>query len=149
MNEDEFLDSIDCCFPYEDEGRWRALILQGKEISDNAAFGVLEEISRKPYGNPVSEQAQLTMVAAWEAENKHPLTHSVIEAAKAIVTNQPLSVDRALELLSQAQAYRNQYGALNIIYFACDDRQGRADEMWHKIVNSWKNQGSASAATDR
>src|SRR5688572_10989532 len=62
MNEEEFLNSIDCCFPYENEGQWRALILQGKAISDNASFGVLEEICRKPYGNPVSEKEQLAMV---------------------------------------------------------------------------------------
>ena len=55
MNEEEFLNSIDCRFPYEDKGKWRALILQGKNISDNASFGVLEEIARKPHGNQVSE----------------------------------------------------------------------------------------------
>ena len=73
MNEEEFLKSIDCRFPYENENQWRALIHQGKEISENASFGVLEEISRKPFGNKISEKEQLKMVGAWEIENEHPL----------------------------------------------------------------------------
>jgi hypothetical protein len=139
MNEIEFLNSIDCCFPYDNEDQWRALILQGKEISDNASFGVLEEISRKPLGNPVSENEQLVMLDAWEADNQHPLAKSVIEAAKAIITDTHLSVDRVLELLSQVQPYRNMYSALNIIYFSCDDTQGLVDEKRQQIVNSWED----------
>ncbi len=138
MNEEEFLNSIDCRFPYENESQWRALIHQGKEISENASFGVLEEISRKPFGNKVSEKEQLIMVNVWEIENKHSLAKPVIEAAKAIIKNEPLSVERALELLSQVQTFHNLYCALNIISFACDDVEGLADKKWQEIVNSWK-----------
>lgn len=137
MNEEEFLNSIDCCFPYENESQWKALILQGNAISENASFGVLQEIARKPFGNQVSEKAQLAMVDSWEAENEHPLAKSVIEAAKAIITDNLLSVEKVLELLSQVQAYRNQYSALNIIYFACDDVKGSTDKKRQEIVNSW------------
>jgi hypothetical protein len=137
MCEKEFLNSIDCCFPYEQESQWRALIFQGNKISANASFGVLEEIARKPFGNPVSQQEQLVMVDVWEAENKHPLVQPVIEAAKAIITDTLLSTNRVLEMLSQVQAYPNLYTALNIIYFACDDVEGVVDEKRNKIVNFW------------
>ncbi len=138
MDEEKFLDSIDCRFPYEDESQWKALILQGKAISENASFGVLHEIARKPFGNQVSEKTQLAMVDFWEAKNEHPLAKSVIEAAKAIITGNLLSVEKVLELLSQVQVYRNQYSALSIIYFACDDIKGLTDEKWQEIVNSWQ-----------
>jgi hypothetical protein len=153
MNEEEFLNSIDCRFPYENENQWRALILQGKEISENASFGVLHEITRKPFGNQVSEKAQLTMLDTWEAENKHPLAKSVVEAAKAIITNNLLSVEKVLELLDQVQIYRDQYNALNIISFACNDVEGLADKKWQEIVHSWngkrktKNQRSGKSKT--
>jgi hypothetical protein len=140
MHEEEFLNSIDCCFPYENEGQWRALIIQGREISGNASFGVLHEIARKPFGNQVSDKMQLAMVDTWEVGNKHPLAKSVIEAAKAIITNNPLSVEKVLELLSQVQVFRNQYSALNIILFACDDIEGLAEEKWQEVVDSWKEQ---------
>jgi hypothetical protein len=141
MNEEEFLNSIDCRFPYEDEHKWRALILQGKNISDNASFGVLEEIARKPYGNPVNEIEQLTMVDVWAKENNPPLVQPVIEAARAIITNNVLSVGRVLELMSEVQAYRNQYCALNIIYFACDDVENLVDQKRQEIVERWQEKG--------
>ncbi len=140
MNEEEFINSIDCCFPYENESQWRALILQGKAISENASFGVLHEIARKPFGNPVSKKLQLDMVDAWKAENGHPLAKSVVEAAKAIITDNPLPVEKILELLRQVQAYRNQYCALAIISLACDDVKGLTDQKWQEIVDSWEEQ---------
>lgn len=140
MNETEFLNSIDCRFPYQDEPHWRTLILQGKSISANASFGVLHEIARKPFGHGVSEREQLVMLDGWCAENDdHPLAQPVVEAARAIITDHLLAVDRVLELLDRVRAYPHQYNALNIIYFACDDLQGVADEKWQAIVNFWEN----------
>lgn len=59
----------------------------------------------KPFGNKISEKEQLKMVGAWEIENEHPLVQSVIEAAKAIITNEPLSVEKTLGLLSQVWGF--------------------------------------------
>jgi hypothetical protein len=139
MNESEFLNSIDCRFPYQDEPRWRALILQGKTISANASFGVLHEIARKPFGHGVSEREQLAMLGVWRAENDHPLVQLVVEAAQAIITGNLLPVDRVLELLDRVRAYPDQYCALGIISFACDDVHGIADEKRQAIVNFWES----------
>ncbi len=138
MDEEAFLNSIDCCFPYEDEHQWRKLILRGKSISDNASFGVLEEIARKPLGSKVSEHQQLEMVDCWQAENKHPLAEYVIEAAKAIIVNKSLPIATVLDYMTKVQDYRNQYCALNILSFACDDVDGLADEKWQNIVAFWE-----------
>jgi len=140
MNEETFLNSIDCCFPYEDESQWRKLILQGKSISENASFGVLEEISRKSSGSQVSEQQQLAMLDCWRAENKHVLAEYVIEAAKAIITGKPLPITTVLDYMDKVQDHKNQFCALNIISFACDDMDGFADEKWQNIIESWKKQ---------
>lgn len=146
MNEETFISSIDCCFPYEDESQWRKLILQGKSISDNATFMVLEEIARKPYGNPVSEKQQLEMVDAWESENKqHPLAKDIIEAAKAIIVHKPLPIATLLDYMNKVQEYRNQFCALNILYSACDEPDFEVvEEKYEKIVESWKNKFDGS-----
>jgi hypothetical protein len=140
MNEETFISSIDCRFPYEDESQWRELILQGKTISDNATFMVLHEIARKPYGNPVSEKQQLEMVDSWEAENKqHPLAEYVIEAAKAIIVDKPLPIATLLDYMNKVQDYRNQLCALNILCFACDEPDFEVvEEKYWAIVESWK-----------
>jgi dTDP-D-glucose 4,6-dehydratase len=123
---------------HHDESKWRALIFQGKTISDEASFCVLHEICRKPISVDVSKQELLTILYVWRQENDHPLAQQTIEAAEAITTNNYLSVDRFLELLRQVQKHPNQYNALSIIYFACDDVQGKADKKYDEIVNYCK-----------
>ncbi|MEI7768529.1 MAG: hypothetical protein WCI67_01010 [Chloroflexales bacterium] len=88
MTEAAFLNAIDCCFPYADEQQWRALIAECHVISANAAFGVLEEIARKPASNPVRPEEQLMMVDAWAEGATHPLTPLVLQAATAIITDE-------------------------------------------------------------
>lgn len=48
MTEQEFLDSIDCNFPYFDEKKWKELILQSFTINNNAVFCILDEVCRPP-----------------------------------------------------------------------------------------------------
>lgn len=100
MNEAEFIDSIDCAFPYHDEEKWRALITQGRAISANASFTVLFEVCRKPISVRISRQKRLAMVDAWSKENDHPLSPVMIEMAKTLVTrgNFALPVERGLEV---------------------------------------------------
>lgn len=138
MNEAEFLNAIDCRFPYHDEAQGWTIIQQGHAISDNAAFGVLHEIARKPATSTVSAQAQLALLAAWGQANTHPLKLQIMEAAAALITNKPLSIERVLEVMRQVRPYRNQYAAIGIAYFACDDVAGRADELWQEIIDSWQ-----------
>lgn len=142
MTEQEFLDSFDAQFPYNDDSQWRGLISEGIKISPNASFCVLEEIARKPSDSAVSKDLQLAMVKVWEEENNHPLSKSVIKAAKAIITDRLLPVSDVLSKMSEISNYPHQYGALNIVYFACDDVDGLADEQYRNVVASWKQSHS-------
>ncbi len=138
MNEQEFADSIDCCFPYEDDEKWRALILEGKAISDNASFCVLHEICSKPFGSPATVENQLRMLDQWSKVNNQELAPIVTRAAKAIITGQLLSVAEVLEQMDSVANHRNQYAALAIVYFACDDTDGSLEQRYSKIINEWK-----------
>lgn len=95
---------------------------------------MLHEICRKPDSARVSRQKRLAMLDAWSRENNHPLSPAVIEAAKALIMGDDLSVTRVPELMSEVQKYVNQYQALNIVYFACDDVDGRADARYEEII---------------
>jgi len=79
------------------------------------------------------------MLDAWRKENDHPLSAAVVEAAKALIMGCDLSVARVLDLMSKVQNHLNQYQALNIVYFACDDVDGRADAKYEEIVSGWKD----------
>ena len=94
---------------------------------------------RKPSSARVTKQEQLAMLDAWRKENDHPLSAAVVEAAKALIMGCDLSVARVLDLMSKVQNHLNQYQALNIVYFACDDVDGRADAKYEEIVSGWKD----------
>lgn len=142
MNEKDFVDSIDCCFPYEDEEKWRELILQAKDISANAAFCLLYEIAMKPQSSHVSAKRQLEIVEVWAAENLHPLAEQAIVAAKAIISGVSSPVPQVLEWMDSVQPFKDSFCALAIFYSACDDVDGSVDKKWHSIVNSWKEADS-------
>lgn len=138
MNEQEFADSFDGCFPYEDEEKWRVLILEGKAISDNASFCVLHDICRKPFGSAVTPDEQLRMLGEWSKVNRQDFAPIVIKAAKAIIADELLSVAEVLAQMESIRKYRGQYAALAIVYFACNDTEGALEGPYFQIINEWK-----------
>ena len=77
------------------------------------------------------------MLEGWRKESNHPLSPQVVEAAKACITGNLLSVARALEAMSEVRKYPNQYAALSIIYFACHDADSEVEAKYTEIVGSW------------
>lgn len=137
MTETEFIESIDCSFPYNSEAEWRPLIELGTSISPNAAFMVLHELCRPPTGIAVPKARIEAILDCWNQHFKHPLVGQVLPAAKAMIDGQTIAVDTALRTMRVVAAYRGQYNALSIPYFACDDVDGRAEELRLEITNAW------------
>lgn len=137
MTEQEFCNSIDCYFPYHDKKRVNDLIEEARSISDNAMFSVLHEIVRAPKEVPANLIKEL--YARWCNGFNHFLLEAVKEAAEAMLDNNELTVERALELLPQFENEIGQYSALTIIYFSCDDEHGEVDEKYNQICTDWEN----------
>ncbi len=137
MNEQEFIESIDFNFPYEDERKSVSLIELAREISSNAAFMVLHEIVRAP--QEISSEAREALYKRWLNEFSHALLPAVCEAAEAMLSGKELSVGRALELMGRLANENGQYNALSIIYFSCDDQEGKVDSLYSQIVEQWQS----------
>ena len=58
-----------------------------------------------------------------------------------------LSVTRVLELMGEVRKYVNQYQAINIVYFACDDVDDKADAKYNEIMSAWKD--ASAGETDK
>jgi len=136
MNEQEFIESIDFSFPYKDESRSLALINQARDISANASFMVLHEIVRAP--EEISLELRENLYKKWLNGFSHKLLPAVSEAAKSMLSGKELSVGRVLELLEQFKTETGQYCALSIVYFSCDDQEGKADDFYNEIIEHWK-----------
>jgi hypothetical protein len=136
MNEQEFIESIDFIFPYKDENKYMALINQARDISANASFMILHEIVRAP--EEISIELRENLYNKWLNGFSHKLLPAVSEAAKSMLSDKELSVGRAMELMGQFKTEAGQYCALSIVYFSCDDQEGKADDFYNEIIEHWE-----------
>jgi hypothetical protein len=144
MTEKEFLDHIDCKFPYHDRDNWKRVVDTGKSISSNAAFAVLDEISRPPRSADTSSSDRMEMVAYWRSGFEHPLADEVSKVALARVEGRGLSIEHCLELMDTISHHLGQYAALSIVYFACEsDEAEETDRKWDGISDQWQSQLAA------
>lgn len=138
MSETEFIEKIDGNFPYHSEPEWRALVELGASISPNAAYMVLHEICRAPLSKKVTLKSKRAMLEYWRQNFNHPTMTSVLRAAEVMIKGEDLPVEESMSIMKIISAYPNQYNALSIPYFACDDIDERADELYQKIISAWR-----------
>jgi hypothetical protein len=139
VTEKEFIESIDCQFPYFDRASWQEVIKVGCQISPKAAFAVLDEICRPPLRKEISVQQLEQILEYWKVEFHHPLAEPLGNAARLMINREEISVEQAVNLLNLAASYPHLYSALNVPYFACDDTDGFADKIYNKIIQRWRD----------
>lgn len=138
-NEIEFLNKIDCNFPYHDRQESLRLIELASTLSTNALFSVIEELCRIPESErlDVSTETLLDLLAAAANKLNHPLKEFIVDTANKIIHRQELAVDDAILKMQTVQKYPGQYAALSILYFSCDDKEERLEPVWDDIINEW------------
>lgn len=139
-NENIFLDKIDCNFPYNDRQECLKLIDQASTLSTNALFGVVEEICRPPRSENaiVSTTILVDLLTLTKDKLNHPLGEIILDVADKMVHGQELTVDDAIAKMQLVKNYPGQFHALSILYFSCDDIDGKLEPVWDNILNDWK-----------
>lgn len=137
MTEEEFIKNVDCRFPYEDEGQASKLIELGSAISTNAAFMVLHEICRPPRSRQLGASRVNELLAEWTASVHHPLVLEVLPVATAMIQHREISTVEAIRVMKRIAMHPNQFCALSIAYFACDDIAGEVETEYQAIVDAW------------
>jgi hypothetical protein len=138
IEEMTFLESIDCQFPYHDHARAIAVVEEACSISPNAAFAVVDEISRLRLDKPISVEFSTTLLALIEQRLSHSLVKPIIRIAQKLVLNQPVSVTESVLVMREVERFPGQYSALSVGYFACDDVDGIADTEFNRIKAVWE-----------
>jgi len=138
VTEGEFIQSIDCCFPYGNKRRWTKLIEIGANISPNSAFMILHEICRPPKSAQVVEAQLSEILEAWLSSFSHPLVEVMLPIAKTVIGGNQISVEESVKAMRVVAPYEDQYNALAILYFACDDDSGEAHESYQEVVRNWR-----------
>ena len=138
MTEVEFINSIDCRFPYDNEAECLRLIAMAPQISTNAAFMVLHELARVPHSRQIEQKYLLRMVDNWGQYFSHPLSKALVDVAQKMICKEFVPLNASIELMNKISQFPNEYCALSIAYFSCDDPSGKIDEIYESIEALWK-----------
>lgn len=132
MTEKEFLELIDCNFPYGDRQRCVELIDRSLSISPNAVFAVVEEICRIPGSERqnVSETFLLELLNGIDNKFEHPIKGLVFEVARVLIKRGKISVDDAVLKMEEIVKYQDAFSARSIVYFSCDDTEGKLEKYF-------------------
>jgi hypothetical protein len=137
--ETQFLDKIDCNFPYQDRQESLRLIEQASGLSTNALFSIIEELCRIPESERpnVSTETLLDLLTLTANKINHPLKELIVETADKMIRRQELTVDDVILKMQTVQKYPEQFAALSILYFSCDDKVEKLEPIWDKIISEW------------
>ncbi len=138
MTYEEFYKEIDCNFPYQDETKWKQVIAQGHEIGLDAPFLVLHEICRKPFSVELDQESHMKIYEYWQSSFTHPLINILKPACLAHINNSCLSVEKVIKIMAKVRQFPKRYNALQIIYFACEDKEEVVEAKYEEILGEWK-----------
>jgi hypothetical protein len=139
MTEDTFIASIDCRFPYNAPREWRRLIVAARDISPNSVFMIIHELCRPPRSSSVSMNTRLRIYRCVQQRFRHPMLTRLDLLFLTVMSGGTVPVSRARAAMRQVARYRDQYNALAICYFSCDDRLGRNEPLYDAITSEWNN----------
>ena len=138
-NEIQFLDRIDCNFPYLNRQESLRLIEQASTLSTNALFSIMEELCRIPESERpnVSIDTLLDLLNLTANRIKHPIKDIIVETAGKMIRREELTVDDVILKMQTVRKYPGQFAALSILYFSCDDIDEKLEPVWDNIINEW------------
>ena len=140
MGEGEFLDRIDCQFPYSDRERALALAAEAVAISPNAAFAVVYEVCYVPGGAHADVETRHEVLARIEKNLPHPLRRVILPVARDVVDGKRLGSAERIALMRKVAPFRDQYAALQIALHAQDPDEPEDDEpdrVYDEILATW------------
>lgn len=137
----QFLDKIDCRFPYHDRQESIQLIEQAAALSPNALYAIIEELCRIPHSkrSSVATETLVDLLAITANQFNHPLKDLIVDTADKMIHSQELTVEDVILKMQIVQKYPGQFAALSILYFSCDDKDGKMEPIWKNIISEWKD----------
>ena len=134
----DFKRAIDCLFPYNDIDSCISLMNVAMSISHEAMFSVLHEICRTPKSENVSPATQLKLADIWLEKSSHPISSEIYAVAKTMIARENISVEQSILLLNKLFKYSDLSSAFHIVYFSCDDLDGKMECHYDMIVRQLK-----------
>lgn len=140
--EQAFLDTIDCNFPYRDAPKAESLITQARSISANAAFCVLYEIVNAPASAELAKRAQSELLTTWSDNWSSPLAIPIANLTRRVLEGEMLPTDQVLTVMREVAEIQGQYAALAVVshlayQVAEESEYGLIDALEERIRARW------------
>ena len=139
MTEKEFINQIDCNFPYSDKEQWKSIILESINISSNASFMILHEVCRVPRSESVSTSTKKELISYLLDHFSHPILPILNPVIENYLNQIDTPVDETLKIMKEIALFPDQYIALSLPYMSCDDTDDLADDLYNQITKQWNN----------
>jgi len=137
MREVDFIESIDCRFPYGDPAESKRLIAASCGISANAAFAVAYELAHPGHGTGAPIATRLASLAQLRDAIDHPLSRSILDLVERMIKDEQVTNKEAMVVMGEVAKYPGQYSALSIAYMSSDDSDGIVEPLYESIVAVW------------
>lgn len=139
--EKEYLDKIDCKFPYEDVEKGKALVDEAIAISPNAVFGVLEELARPGVNIPKDHIRQNVAILMnyLKTNYSHPFKDKALAQAQSLFDETVIPAETVIEKMREVAQYPGQYCLLNLYYFTPNNDMEAVDKTYKQIVDQWQD----------
>lgn len=141
MLEKDFIDIIDCNFPYNDLEKSIELYKLASSISDNAVFILLEESVRIPKNLMLTvDKWKIKKFLIYVLENyKHKLLKDIIDVSLNVIDDIKNNESYILSLMNELKEFEWLYWALNILYFSINDISWLIDIKYNEVIEKWNN----------
>jgi hypothetical protein len=141
--EESFFDKVHCKFPYHNKVECLKLIDEAVSLSPDDVFKVMEELCRIPVLEKriIPTDLLIDLLNTTASKFNHPLKDIILDVSVKMVHGKELTVDDAISKMELVKAYPLQYSALSILYFSCDDKEGKLELIWSNILSEWHSNG--------
>ena len=143
--EQNFLDKIDCNFPYNDKIESSKLIAESLHYSPNATFTIIEEIARIPFSErkTVSTNRLRDLISEIDKLFEHPLKAKIIDVTLQMIEQKELQIENSLSLMNEIENDKGLWGALAIAYESCQDEENKLENKFDEIRDKWNGNKEA------
>jgi hypothetical protein len=85
----------------------------------------------------VATETLVDLLAITANQLNHPLKELIVDTADKMIRSQELTVEDVILKMQIVQKYPGQFAALSILYFSCDDKDGKMEPIWKNIISEW------------
>lgn len=136
--EQQFLDEIDCNFPYRNKKKCIELIDRALSISSDAVYAVVYELAYPPNSKKSTPKSLLfELLDIIDNKFEHSLKSMTFELVRILINGQKIKVKEAIDKMVLLKKFPNEYMTLNMFYFSCDDVNEELEPIYEDVVNCW------------